>query len=133
MAHTRREFVKTMVASGTMFGTVRASGLDPSQLGHTTPLPTQRSKVLMEMFGLKYPIFEAPHGSATCPELAIAVSNAGAMGGLALFGSPEETRDAVSKVRSPTKGSFLVNFILQFEPRGLQAALDAGAPPVQFS
>jgi hypothetical protein len=81
----------------------------------------------MEMFGLKYPIFEAPHGSATCPKLAIAVSNAGAMGALALFGSPEETRDAVSKVRSATKGSFLVNFILQFEPRGLQAALDAGA------
>ena len=42
-------------------------------------------------------------------------------------------REAVSKARSATKGYFVVNFILQFEPTSLQAALDAGAPIVQFS
>lgn len=78
------------------------------------------------MFGLRCPIFEAPHGSATCPELAIAVSNAGAMGALAIFGSPEEAHNAVSKVRSGTKGPFLVNFLLQFEPMALQSAMDGG-------
>ena len=133
MGRTRREFFKTTAVVGAMFRTAGVSLFGGSAVGRATPFPTQRSKALMEMFGLKYPIFEAPHGSATCPELAIAVSNAGAMGALAIFGSPEEAHDAVSKVRSGTKGPFLVNFLLQFEPVALQSALDAGAPIVQFS
>ncbi len=133
MSRTRREFIKTTAAAGAMFGVVGASGLDASQSGRTIPLPTQRAKALMELFGLKYPIFEAPHGPATSPELVIAVSNAGAMGALASLGSPEEARNAVSKVRSATKGYFIVNYILHREPTSLQAALDAGAPIVQFS
>jgi nitronate monooxygenase len=62
----------------------------------------------MEMFSLKYPIFEAPHGPQTSPELAIAVSNAGAMGALAMLNTPALAREAVSKVRSATKGYFVV-------------------------
>ena len=84
MSRTRREFIKVTTAAGAMFEVVGASGLEASQSGHTIPFPTQRAKAVMEMFGLKYPIFEAPHGLATCPELAIAVSNAGAVGTLAL-------------------------------------------------
>ncbi len=135
MARTRREFIKTTAAASAMFGVVGASGLDALQSGRRIPLPTQRAKALMELFGLKYPIFEAPHGPATSPELAIAVSNAGAMGALASLVSAEAGRNAVSKVRSATKGYFVVNFILQLqnEPTLLQAVLDAGAPIVQFS
>src|SRR5437016_1946147 len=133
MSRTRREFIKTTAAAGAMLGVAGASGLDASQSGRTIPLPTQRAKALMELFGLKYPIFEAPHGPATSPELAVAVSNAGAMGALASLGSPEEARNAVSKVRSATKGYFIDNYILHREPTSLQAALDAGAPIVQFS
>ena len=102
-------------------------------------MPTQRSKALMALFALKYPIFEAPHGARnTTPELAIAVSKAGAMGALALTDhTPESARDAVSKVRSATKGAFFINYILAFPfesgAASLQAALDAGAPTVQFS
>ena len=135
MSRTRREFIKTTAAAGAIFGVVVAPGLDASQSGRSIPLPTQRAKALMEQFGLKYPIFEAPHGTATCPELAIAVSNAGAMGALAGLGSPEVARNAVTKVRSATKGYFVVNFILQSQTylTSLQAALDAGAPVVQLS
>ena len=88
----------------------------------------------MEAFGLKYPIFEAPHGNQTCPELCIAVANAGAMGALAafIFDSENTARKAVAKVRSATKGNFFVNFVLQFEPTALQAVLDAGAPIIQL-
>jgi nitronate monooxygenase len=113
--------------------------LDASQLEPTVPLPTQSAKALMALFGLKYPIFEAPHGRQTSPELAIAVSNAGAMGALASLGNPDEARIAVSRVRSATKGTFFVNFLLSVapmsgsEPASLKAALDAGAPIVQFS
>ena len=93
----------------------------------------------MALFGLKYPIFEAPHGARnTTPELAIAVSKAGAMGALALTDhTPASAHDAVSKVRAATKGAFFINYILEFPfesgAASLQAALDAGAPIVQFS
>src|SRR5229473_1143942 len=114
---------------------VGASRVDASQSVSTIPLPTRRAKHLMEAFGLKYPIFEAPHGNQTCPELCFAVANAGAMGALAafIFDNEDTARKAVSKVRSATKGNFSVNFVLQFEPTALQAVLDAGAPIIQFS
>lgn len=101
-------------------------------------MPTERAKSLMTLFGLKYPIFEAPHGNTTSPELAIAISNAGAMGALGLTGgTADEARAAVSKVRSSTKSAFFINYILTLsagkEPASLRPALDAGAPIVQFS
>jgi nitronate monooxygenase len=88
----------------------------------------------MSLFSLKYPIFEAPHGRATSPELAIAVSNAGAMGALAsLEESADEARNAVSKVRAATRGPFVISYLLWRGTTSLRAALDAGAPIVQFS
>jgi len=135
MSRTRREFIKTTVTAGAMFGASGASGSDNLQPERSIPLPTQRAKALMELFGLKYPIFEAPHGPATCPELAIVVSNAGAMGALADLRTPEQARDAVTKVRLATKGYFVVNFILQLQSdlTSIQAALESGAPIIQFS
>jgi nitronate monooxygenase len=138
MTRARREFLKT-TAAGALFGIAGGSRLDSWQLQSPIFLPTQRAKALMALFGLKYPIFEAPHGRQTCPELAIAVSNAGAMGALASLGNPDEARAAVSKVRLATKGPFFVNFLLAVapmsgsEPTSLTAVLDAGAPIVQFS
>jgi nitronate monooxygenase len=138
MTRARREFLKA-TAAGVPVGIAGALRLDGGQLEPKIPIPTQRAKVLMALFGLKYPIFEAPHGRQTCPDLAIAVSNAGAMGALAGLGNPDEARVAVSKVRSAAKGAFFVNFLLAVvpmsgsEPAPLRAALDAGAPIVQFS
>jgi len=135
MSHTRREFIKTTISAGAMFGAAGASGLDTLQSGRSTPVLTQRAKYLMKLFGLKYPIFEAPHGPATCPELATVVSNAGAMGALADLRTAEQARDAVTKVRLATKGYFVVNFILQLQSdlTSIQAALESGAPIIQFS
>ena len=133
MKATRRDFIKTSAAAGATFGVVGAWGLEGSQSGRAIQIPTERAKAMMALFGLKYPIFEAPHGRATSPDLAIAVSNAGAMGALADLGTPEEARKAVTRVRAATKGPFFVNYILRVEPASLQAALDAGAPIVQFS
>jgi NAD(P)H-dependent flavin oxidoreductase YrpB (nitropropane dioxygenase family) len=97
-------------------------------------MPTPRAKALMSLFKLKYPILEAPHGLATGPDLTIAVSNAGAMGSLALTGrSSDQTRTFVSNVRVATKGAFFVNYILREEPASLKVALDAGAPIVQLA
>jgi nitronate monooxygenase len=92
---------------------------------------TQR---LLSQFGLKYPIFQAPIGSGSNPDLAIAVSSAGAMGGMALWPfPPEEASARVAKVRSATTSGFFVNYALAHEPKSLSAALEAGAPIVQFS
>jgi nitronate monooxygenase len=102
-------------------------------------MPTQRAQALMALFDLKYPIFQAPHGTnMTTPELATAVSNAGAMGALALTGvTSDGARTAIAKVRSATKSAFFINYVLTLsagkEPESLRAALDAGAPIVQFS
>ena len=137
--HTRREFIRTTATAGAAFAFSSVPGSGASPAPTAILMPTQRSKELMALFGLKYPIFEAPHGARnTTPELAIAVSKAGAMGALALTDhTPDSARDAVSKVRSATKGGFFINYILEFPfesgAASLQAALDAGAPTVQFS
>src|SRR5438552_3194690 len=104
MKRTRRDFIKISAATGALLEGVGVSGLDASQSAPAVAMPTERSKALITLFGLKYPIFEAPHGTMTSPELAIAVSNAGAMGALATLPSPDAARFAVSKVRSATKG-----------------------------
>ena len=138
MIRDRREFLKK-TAVGALFGMAGAASSKASQQASNVRLPTERAKALMDQFGLKYPIFEAPHGRQTSPELAIAVSNAGAMGALAGLGKPDDARVAVSKVRSATKGPFFVNFLLATvpmsgsEPAPLRAVLDAGAPVIQFS
>jgi Nitronate monooxygenase len=122
VAPTRREVIKTMVAVGAVPDAVGASRAGASQAVSAIALPTPRAKALMDAFGLKYPIFEAPHGNQTSPELCIAVANAGAMGSLAafIFDSEETARNAVSKVRSATKGNFFVNFVCSLEQRNFR-------------
>jgi Nitronate monooxygenase len=124
MSPTRRELITAMAAAA-ITNPACALPNEHTQSQGKPPLLSPLSKALLQEFGLKYPIFEAPHGPQTSPELAIAVSNAGAMGALASLDTPEMARSAVAKVRPGTKGYFVVNFILQFEP-ALSAALDAG-------
>jgi nitronate monooxygenase len=134
MELTRRNFVRASAAAGALLGVAGAPGTTAAQSRNVVALPTPRAKALMALFDLKYPIFEAPHGMATSPELAIAVSNAGAMGALGLTShSPDATRTAVSQIRAGTKAAFLVNYILRQESTTLEIALDAGAPIVHFS
>jgi nitronate monooxygenase len=134
MKSTRRDFIETSAAAGVLLASASAQTLNAQQTQIVVAVPTLRAKALMALFNLKYPIFEAPHGNATSPELAIAVSNAGAMGALSLTTrTPDVVRMSVSQIRAGTKGPFLVNDILRQEPTTLQIALDAGAPIVQFS
>jgi nitronate monooxygenase len=131
---TRREFVISG-AVGAVVAALPAMGAAQPVPG--TSFPTERSRTIMKMFGLRYPIFEACHGSATSADLAIAVAEAGAMGALASIGNPENARKTVSTVRAATKGSFAVNAILALQTGDglawLHAVLEAGAPAVQFS
>lgn len=134
MRPTRREFLKSSAVGAAVAALPSASAAKGAPKG---PFPAERSRALMTMFGLRYPIFEACHGSATSPDLAIAVAEAGAMGALSSLGGPDNARKAVATVRAATKGSFAVNTILALQTGDgltwLHAVLDAGAPAVQFS
>ena len=71
---------------------------------------------LTNLLKIKYPILQAPIGSATTPELAAAVSNAGGLGSLALsWKSPDETREMIRKTKQLTSKPFAVNLVLAFE------------------
>jgi nitronate monooxygenase len=95
----------------------------------------------MTAFGLTFPICNAGMGVAAGPELAAAVSNAGGLGATGTGGrfggggsaASDLMRQVVTRIRSATKGPFAVNYMLAFDPITLPAALDAGAPIIQFA
>lgn len=89
---------------------------------------------LTARLGLDYPILQAPIGSLASADLAVAVSEAGGMGSLALtWTRPDAARELVTEIRRRTSRNFFVNFVLSFEAAALDAALEAGAPVVTFS
>ncbi len=134
MATSRRKFLKESAVAGAGLGVFGMSRVASGQGARDEAIPTARAKALMALFGLQYPIFQAPHGPATGPDLAGAVSNAGAMGAIALTARTlEVARELVTSIRRLTNHSFLVNYLLAFDPQSLPAALEAGAPIVQFS
>ena len=132
MASSRRDFLKNSAIAGAALTMSSAANLANAQDPHGQ-LPTPRATELMARFGLKYPIFQAPHGGAGA-DLVAAVSGAGAMGILgATRLTPENARKAVAIVRARTQRLFAVNYILAFEPVSLPAVLEAGAPVLHFS
>ena len=86
-----------------------------------------------ELLGVKIPIIQAPTSAIAGPVLAAAVSSAGALGGMGLTWTAPRRRRNGSGRCAATSNPFLVNFVLAFPPRALDAVLDAGAPLVSFS
>lgn len=91
-------------------------------------------------FGVEAPLVQAPIGSAATPELAAAVSEAGALGSLAVtWRSLEGTRQAIEKTKELSDEPFLVNLVLDASTKihdtrdHLEVCLDAGVPVVSFS
>lgn len=86
---------------------------------------------LCRSLGLDYPIIQAGIGGAASPELAAAVSNAGALGTLTLTGDGREgSRQRIAALRDLTNRSFATNVILAYD---VEAELDAMAeakPPL---
>jgi NAD(P)H-dependent flavin oxidoreductase YrpB (nitropropane dioxygenase family) len=66
--------------------------------------------------GLTAPVVQAPIGSATTPELAAAVSNAGGLGMLALSWTPPgSVRERIRATRALTDRPFGVNVVLEWD------------------
>lgn len=76
-----------------------------------------------QLLGIAPPIIQAPMSGVTTPELAAAVSNAGALGSLGCATMPGAAiREQIGKVRAATNRPFNVNFFVHAKPTA-----DAGA------
>jgi nitronate monooxygenase len=73
---------------------------------------------LIDLLGIDHPIVQAPMGGEATPALAVAVSNAGGLGGVGCsFMSLEELRDTANEIRSGTNRPFNLNFFAHPEPK----------------
>jgi nitronate monooxygenase len=90
---------------------------------------------LTDLLGLSVPILQAPIGSASCPALAAAVSNAGGLGMLALtWKSIDSARLAIRKTKQLTNKPFGVNLVLAWDQRErLEVCLEEHVPVLSFS
>ena len=132
MSSSRRQFLKRAAFASAALGAGGVPALSAQE--RAVPMPTPRASAMMKTFGLRYPIFQAGMGLAAGPELAIAVSSAGALGSLGQSGvGPVNTGPRIAQVKAATDRPFAVNYLLSFDVTTLQLALDAGAPIVQFS
>jgi nitronate monooxygenase len=79
-----------------------------------------------ERLNLKWPILQAPMGWLSTPALAAAVSNAGGLGGLGMWGfSAEDAERRVAGFRQQSGGSLNVNYPLWPEPKVTPQAREA--------
>ena len=85
---------------------------------------------LCRMLGIDLPVFSVGFGQGAGPELAAAVSNAGACGCLGSAGSnARRIRELVRAVRAATNRPFGVNAVLHVNREGvIEACLDEGVP-----
>src|SRR5580704_10196079 len=87
-----------------------------------------------ELLGIELPLIQAPVGSATSVELAAAVSNAGALGTLAVsWRSERQIRQMLGRLRASTDLPWAVNLVLEWDQHArLEACLEEGARIVSF-
>ncbi|HJQ56118.1 MAG TPA: nitronate monooxygenase family protein [Vineibacter sp.] len=72
---------------------------------------------IRKLFGIDLPILQAPMGAFVSPEMVIAVSEAGGLGGLGLASaSPEKARTDLGVVRQRTSRPINVNFFCHRPP-----------------
>ena len=79
-----------------------------------------------ERLNLEWPILQAPMGWLSTPALAAAVSNAGGLGGLGMWGfSAEDAERRIAGFRQQSSGSLNVNYPLWPEPKITAKASEA--------
>lgn len=73
---------------------------------------------LIELLEIDHPIVQAPMGGESTPAMAVAVSNAGGLGGVGCsFMSPEELRGLADQLRTGTNRPFNLNFFAHPAPK----------------
>src|SRR5438105_15723823 len=77
------------------------------------------SNALTERLKLRFPIIQAPMGSTSTPALAAAVTNAGGLGGLGMWGrNAEQAGRRIAGFRQQRGGSLNVKYPIRPDPRG---------------
>ena len=85
-----------------------------------------QKNALTERLNIKWPILQAPMGSASTPALAAAVTNAGGLGGLGMWGrTAEQAARRIAGFRQQSGGSLNVNYPIWPDPRCAPEATDA--------
>jgi nitronate monooxygenase len=89
---------------------------------------------LCRLLAIELPIVQAPIGSATCPELAAAVCEAGGLGMLALsWKAEDEIRQMIRETKILTKRPFGVNLVLEWDQHErLRLCLEEGVEVFSF-
>lgn len=84
------------------------------------------ANALTQRLGLKWPVIQAPMGSMSTPALAAAVSNAGGLGGLGMWGlTADEAGRRIAGFRQMSGGSLNVNYPMWPEPRATAEMAEA--------
>jgi enoyl-[acyl-carrier protein] reductase II len=88
-----------------------------------------------ELFGTEAPILQAAIWPATVPGLVAAVSEAGGLGSIGgLFGSADELRDQIERVRELTDRPFAVNHVVPvLDEEAFEVTLEARPAAVSFA
>ena len=85
-----------------------------------------QKNALTERLNIKWPILQAPMGSASTPALAAAVTNAGGLGGLGMWGrTAEQAARRIAGFRQQSGGSLNVNYPIWPDPRCVPEATGA--------
>src|SRR5690348_13345192 len=106
-----------------MGGSRRREGeeLDKNQVS-----PRERAQQFAKWLGIRLPIIMAPMSGACPPPLAIAIANAGGLGGCgALLMQPDEIKSWSEQFRQGSTGEFQINLWIPDPPPRRDAALEA--------
>lgn len=130
---SRRNFIKT-----SSVGALGLSAALVSSCAASKPIEekesgalNESSKKLLSLFNLKYPFFQAAPGGEN---VAIAIANAGGMGCIQFtWTSPDDAFETTKRLNEATDGNYYANYVLHFEPKSLDKALEAGCKNFQFS
>ncbi len=72
---------------------------------------------LIDLLDIEHPLLQAPMGGESTPEMAIAVGNAGGLGGLGCsYLSNDQLSDKVAQIRQGTSAPFNLNFFVHSPP-----------------
>jgi nitronate monooxygenase len=85
-----------------------------------------QKNALTDRLNLKWPILQAPMGSASTPALAAAVTNAGGLGGLGMWGrTAEQAARRIAGFRQQSGGSLNVNYPIWPDPHSTPERTEA--------
>jgi nitronate monooxygenase len=139
---SRRDFVQKGILAGIVtttmvrssFGQLSVASKEPKKKQVKFNYPSSATKKLIKILKIKYPIIQAPTAGVINSSFTAAVANNGGLGALPLsWSEPDHAIKQIKAVKGKTKNSFFANFVLNFEPKAFDVAIEKGVPIIQFS